>query len=345
MLSKGDLVWIDAEDIEETSTDWLWWPYIAAENINIIAGMGNEGKGLVCAHLAACVSRGRAFPFFPEKQPPGGVLWLEMEDDLGSTVVPRLKAAGAIMKNIRMLDPNSFIGLSPVQHIEAIANSIKTFQPRLVILSPMNSFLGGANVNSELEVRAAFEALRIPTIGTGCAILGIAHANKKTELTSIERISGSVAYVNYCRSVMFVATEPYTDNGQRRLVHGKWNMSTRGDDLIYKPTYVGSHPKQRDQYVRLEWDKPLEDVNVKNVFNQQDKEGKKAKETAPQWMERLLGERTSIEISELKAEAAKAGHSWRAVEVGRQRLNDKNDKHFIDSANGVWTLTKRGMDG
>lgn len=341
MLSRGELTWIDATDIEETSTDWLWWPYIAAENINIIAGMGNEGKGLVCAHLAACVSRGNAFPYFPEKHEPGGVLWLEMEDDLGSTVVPRLKAARAVMQNIRMLDPNSFIGLSPSQHIESIATSIKTFQPRLVILSPMNSFLGGANVNSELEVRAAFEALRTPTIGTGCAILGIAHANKKTELTSIERISGSVAYVNYCRSVMFVATEPFCEGGQqRRLVHGKWNMSTRGDDLLYTPKYVGSHPKQRDQYVRLEWDKPLEDVNVKSVFSQQEK---KAKETAPQWMERVLAEKTSVDIATLKEDAKKAGHSWRSVEIARQRLNDKHEELFIDSKDGIWTLGRRSF--
>lgn len=340
MLAKGELEWITASEIEKTIVDWLWWPYIAAEHINIIAGMGNEGKGLVCAHLAACVTRGRAFPNFPEKHAPGRVMWLEMEDDLGSTVAPRLEAAGADMSKVHILNPSSFIGLSASQHIDAIAKSIYTFQPRLMILSPMNSFLGGANVNSELEIRAAFEALRTPTVGTGCAILGISHANKKTELSSIERISGSVAYVNYCRSVLFVATEPYGDPGVRRLVHGKWNMSTRGDDLLYKPKYVGNHPKQRDQALRLEWDKPLEDVNVKNVFSQ-DSSSKKQKESAPQWMERFLAEKTSIDIETMKEEATKAGHSWRAVEIARQRLNEKNSGLYVKSHDGIWTLEKR----
>lgn len=336
-LSLEERLWITASDVPETKTDWLWWPYIAAEHINIIAGMGNEGKGLVCMHLAACVTKGRAFPLCAEKHEPGNVLWCEMEDDISSTIIPRMKAAGCDMQRIKILNPDEFLKISNQQHVEILENAIEDFQPRLIVLSPMNSFLGPININSEVEVRAAFERLRMPTVGTGCAIIGIAHANKKTELSAIERISGSVAYVNYCRSVILVTAE---NDQTRRFIHGKWNNSTKSPDLLYTPYYNGTDPRKRDQHVRLKWDAPLNDVDHKKAFNIPT-EAEADKEKAPQWLERILQEKGPMAIAELKELCAKAGFKWRAVEVARQRMNERNDETYIDSLDSIWTLAKR----
>lgn len=337
MLSRDNSLWISAEDIAETSTDWLWWPYIAAENVNIIAGMGNEGKGLICTHIAACVTRGRAFPLSAEKSPPSDVVWCEMEDDLGSTIKPRLKAAKADLSKVTVLKPIEFLRRSGLQAREYIGQIIEEKKPRLLILSPMNSFLGACNINSEMEVRAVFEELRSFTLGTGCAILGIAHANKKTDLQAIERISGSVAYVNFCRSVILVTAEKDGEDPQtRRFIHGKWNMSTKGSDLLYTSYYDGNDKKQRDQYVRLRWDTPLSDVDHKKAFNEEAKE--RAAQPVGEWLVSYLQEHGPTSVSALK-DAGKR-YKWGSVAQARLRLNDKNAEMQIIASNGIWTLCK-----
>lgn len=337
MLAKDESIWINAEDIEESITNWLWWPYIAAEHINIIAGMGNEGKGLVCTHIAACVTKGRAFPECPERHPPANVVWCEMEDDLGSTIKPRLKAAGADLSKVTVLHTERFLKRTASQARDYIGEVIAELKPRLLILSPMNSFLGGININDELAIRSAFEELRGCTIGYGTAILGISHANKKVELSAIERISGSVAYVNFCRSVMFVVAEPGDDPNRRRFVHGKWNMSTKGEDLIYTSYYDGHDKKQRDQYVRLRWERPLNDIDHKKTFSDEEKQ----RESTGDWVVRYLQETGPIPVAKLKEDANRLKRKWGSIEQARLRLNAQNGELMIDSTDGVWSVKKR----
>lgn len=345
MLATNDDMWILASDIPETTTNWLWWPYVACENINIIAGMGNEGKGLVCTDLAARVTRGRAFPLCAEKHPPSNVVWCEMEDDLGSTIKPRLKAAGADLSRVTILQPNIFMKKSAQQRKDYIGEIIEAKRPRLLILSPMNSFLGPINLNSEMEVRAVFEEFRGFTLGTGCAILGIAHANKKAELTSIERISGSVAYVNFCRSVIFVTSESGASPETRRFIHGKFNLSKKAPDLLYTSRYAGDDKRQRDQYVRLDWDAPLSDVDHKKAFTAANESSDgDVKETAGDWLLRVLQENGPLSIASLKDRAAKAKHKWGTIDQARVRLNNKYTEVYIDSTDGNWALAKRNID-
>ena len=334
-------IWFPAESLAISQTHWLWYPYIANEHINIIAGMGNEGKGLVCIDIAARVSRGRAFPETPEKTTKGHVLWCEMEDDIGSTIIPRLHAAGADLCEISILNQNAFLKTSDVSKLAILGDAIREKKPRLVVLSPMNSFLGSININKETEVREVFEKLRLFCEGHDCAILGIAHANKNTEVSSIERISGSVAYVNFCRSVVFVKTEN-ADKGSRRFIHGKWNMSKKGSDLLYTPTYVGDDPKQRDQFVRVTWESTLSDINHQKAFSAEMNDSDAVKETAGEFLLRTMQERTTIQTSELKLLAKANKHRMGTIEAARYRFNNRYEEHEIAStAHGTWTYKKR----
>src|SRR3990172_1098507 len=72
-------IWFPSESLAISQTHWLWYPYIANEYINIIAGMENKGKGLVCIDIAARVSRGRVFPKTLEKTTKGHVLSCQIE--------------------------------------------------------------------------------------------------------------------------------------------------------------------------------------------------------------------------------------------------------------------------
>ena len=333
--------WFPAESLATSQTHWLWYPYLANEHINIIAGMGNEGKGLVCIDIAARVSRGRAFPETPEKTIKGHVLWCEMEDDIGSTIIPRLHAAGADLREISILNPNFFLKTSDISKLAILGDAIREKKPRLVVLSPMNSFLGSININKETEVREVFEKLRLFCEGHDCAILGIAHANKNTEVSSIERISGSVTYVNFCRSVVFVKTEN-ADKGSRRFIHGKWNMSKKGSDLLYTPTYVGSDPKERDQFVRVTWEGALSDINHQKAFSAEMNDSDNTKETAGEWLLRTMQEKQTIQTSELKLLAKASKYRMGTIEAARYRFNNRYEDFTIEStSHGTWTYKRR----
>ena len=49
-------------EIEETSVDWLWYPYIPFGKVTIIQGDPGEGKTTLALNIAAILSRGERLP-------------------------------------------------------------------------------------------------------------------------------------------------------------------------------------------------------------------------------------------------------------------------------------------
>ena len=128
---------LTADMIAPKDVHWLWWPRIAAGTIAIIGARGGTGKGLMLADLAARVTTGELWPLKErEHAPQGKVLWCETEDMLAQTIVPRLIAARANLKKIVLKGPKEFFELD-------LRRYIKCNNVRLIVLSPLNSFLEG----------------------------------------------------------------------------------------------------------------------------------------------------------------------------------------------------------
>ena len=87
--------------IQETKTEWLWYPYIPYGKVTIIQGDPGEGKTTLALNIAAALTRGRTVtgetkdPITGEELYPCPVLFQTAEDGLGDTVKPRLLAADA----------------------------------------------------------------------------------------------------------------------------------------------------------------------------------------------------------------------------------------------------------
>jgi hypothetical protein len=98
-------------------------------------------------------------------------------------------------------DTKRFISLDLPAYIRA--NNV-----RLIVLSPLQAFLKSVKeLNSELEGRRALEKIRDGLQGTDCALLALAHLNKKPDLAAVERVLGSVVYTNFVRSVLMAVVE------------------------------------------------------------------------------------------------------------------------------------------
>jgi AAA domain len=223
--------------------------------------------------------------------------------------VPRLIASGADRARLWFADRACFAGLDLRAYI--LANGI-----RLIVLSPCVSFLALTDINSELGVREVLEKLQAAIEGTGCAVLGICHLNKKADLAAIERLLGSVAFSNFVRCVLLVAPENVEDR-TFRLVHAKHNLSWKGDDLLFTPKHVGEDP--RDQFVKLEWSRPAANVDAEALFDRKTKANGNAHPSAGQWLVAYLEEHGETLRADLVTAAEKEGFTENAIRKAQER--------------------------
>jgi putative DNA primase/helicase len=246
---------VPASSVAPKEMGWLWYPRIPAGMMTILGGKGARCKGQVCASLAASVSTHGAFPDGEPYAEKGHVLWCEAEDPLPEVVIPRLIAAGADLDRVDVIRVQDF--REYFARTKDLARYLRENETRLIVMSPMRSFLNGlANGNDDEAVRRVLEEVQESIEGTKCGLVGIGHLNKKVDLDAVERLLGSVAFVNFVRSVMLVEYDPESSEEDPffRLKLEKHNCATGADDLTYRSVNVGENP--RSQYVKLEWEKP-----------------------------------------------------------------------------------------
>jgi hypothetical protein len=86
---------ICAAEVQVVKLKWLYYARLAHGAITLVEGGPEKGKSTILCDFAARVSRGHSFPAETETREPGNVVMLIAEDDIATTVVPRLMAAGA----------------------------------------------------------------------------------------------------------------------------------------------------------------------------------------------------------------------------------------------------------
>ena len=174
---------------------WLWYPRIPAGRLSLLVGHPDRGKSIFAITCTAHVSQGRSWPD-GTPCPQGMVIFLEAEDSLEETIVPRLLAADADLTNIITWKER---GLS---HFAA---QLQALHPQLAVLSPLNTYLP-TNINTwhDRGVRAALQPLADMAAESGTAILGIMHPPKRQQALPIHAIVGSVAFGAVARSVLVV---------------------------------------------------------------------------------------------------------------------------------------------
>jgi hypothetical protein len=235
------------------------------------------------------------------------------EAPLAEVVVPRLIAAGADRSKVLFASRAKF---SAIKNLRAYiqANDI-----RLIVLSPMLSFLNLKDINGELGVREVLEKLQANIENLDCAVVCIAHTNKKPDLAAIERILGAVAFTNFVRAVLLTAIDD-PDEGTYRMVLAKHNLSMPTNDLILRPVYVGDDPEHRDQYVKLHWSEPENgNAAADAVFDRQRADGKPK---AVEWLRKHLKEHGETLSEHVIVAAACAGYSESAIRKAMVRRPD-----------------------
>lgn len=300
---------IRMSEVQQTEVDWLWYTYIPFGKLTIIQGNPGEGKTFFAMQLAAaCTNR----KFLPQMEPfePFNMFFQTAEDGLGDTVKPRLLSAGADLEKVLVIDDaDNPLTLAD----ERIENAIRENNARLVIIDPLQAFLGAnVDMNRANEVRSIFRRLAEVAQSTNCAIVMIGHLNKASGSQSTYRGLGSIDITAVVRSLLFIGkvrSEPTT----RVIVHEKSSLAPPGQSLAFS---LGDEKGFR--WIGA-YDISAEDLLAGG-------EGSKTElkqEQAVKLIEEFLSEGRKVSIAEINKEATERGISERTVRLARNSMGDK----------------------
>ena len=190
-------------DVQATSVRWLWYPFIAVGKIILLQGDPGDGKSTMMMHLIAELSKGGTLPDGKTIGMPQRAIYQCSEDGISDTIKPRLEKCGADCRNVAFINEETYSGLTLDD--ERIRQAIIEFRPRLVVIDPIQAYLGS---DSDLQIagraRRLMQRLGMWASMYDCAIVLIGHLNKKEGTKGLYRSLCSIDVVAAARSVLQV---------------------------------------------------------------------------------------------------------------------------------------------
>lgn len=242
---QNRLVLVRASQIECTPINWLWPQRIVGDGLTIITGPVGISKSLISVDVAGRVTTGGKWPDGTGHATQGSVLLFGAEDDAGKVVVPRLMAAGADLDRVHVCqgtamagDDNEPAAVILERHIGELRAALDEIADcRLIVFDPLPDYIN-ADENKSAEVRAALVPLARLAQEKNVAVVAILHQNKKNDLTTVQRISGSGAFAQIARVVLSIGTHPEDvdkETGKRRvMIVSKNNYGERDVGQAYE---------------------------------------------------------------------------------------------------------------
>ena len=333
---------INPEHVETKPIPWLWENKIPLEMITVFAGRQGGGKTFWSCYLAAVVTNGWNWAD-GSASPKGSALFFYGEDAVESILVPRLKAQGADLSKIRILDgfiktqDGEEVGeLELTLHVvDQIRDAIRlteqeTGEPvRLVVVDPVSNYWGGIKENDNAQVRAVLKPIQRLAAETGVAFLLITHFGKAVKEEAADKVIGSIAITAVPRTVWHLYRDK-NDKDARYFVPSK-------DNVLIDPTgvefTVNRQADGRVEIISCDLEKHADDFEAEQFDRMQERRsgrGRKPEQTeaALEWLETFLadgrkpvGSRDNPAAGSVRFEAEAAGHSIRTVDRASAELN------------------------
>lgn len=215
--------------VSETDVDWLWYPLIPYGKLTLLQGDPGCGKSTLMMNLIAAVSSGGYMPDGRRLKKPLHVIYQCSEDGLSDTIKPRLLTAGADCNNVAFLDEETdWITLND----EEIRRAIADFNAKLLVIDPVQAYLGDTDLASAAAMRKVLRQLAAWAAMYDCAVVLIGHLNKKQGSKDIYRGLGSIDLVAAARSVLHI--ERLEENDDIAVIHHvKSSLSTKSKDIFF----------------------------------------------------------------------------------------------------------------
>ncbi len=224
------------DSYEEKATEYLIPQRVPRGQITIIGGEGGSGKSLVVADMVAAVSAGRKCLLsedvpFEIAEENRIVALFNAEDDLERVMKGRLKAAGAVEKNIFSLSLAEKAFSEIRFDNPKMEKMIEDLRPSLMVFDPLQAFLDPA-VN--MAARNSMRAALAPLIGYGekygTSFVIVMHTNKMAGVYGRKRLADSSDMWDISRSVLMVGR---ASDGTRYISQEKNNFGQQAKTILF----------------------------------------------------------------------------------------------------------------
>ena len=239
-------------DLVDEPVRWAWAGHMPLGAITVIDGDPGDGKSVLTCELAARWSShlrmpdGSANPF----DGPVNVIMVCAEDHLKATVAPRLRAHGADMSRMHLINMGNEEGapFSLGVNLGDLEEVIAEHQAKIIVLDPVMAYLpDGTDSASDMSVRRALAPLMLLAARHDVLIIVVRHLNKSGHGKAIYRGGGSIAFSGLARAAFLVARHP-DDESARVLAAVKASLAPAPPSLVYR---ISTDPVRN--VARLDW--------------------------------------------------------------------------------------------
>jgi putative DNA primase/helicase len=328
--SRGPIV-TALSTVAPEEVDWLWRYRFARGKFTLLAGEPGLGKTYLLMDCAARISRGAAWPD-GGLAPLATVLYLTAEDGLGDTLRPRLDRLDGDPSKVHVLEAirepdGSRSAVSLVRDLEHLAAAIAQVRPALVVIDPINAYLGKTDTYRDSEVRSALMPIKDLIEQHRCALVAISHLSKDAQRAALHRPSGSIAFVAAARLVLALAADP-NEPDRRLLAPLKGNIEKAAPVLGFRVDGEGLH-----------WEADaVSDVDVETIFRPAAPGDRESRSDAVALLEELLSEHSAWPMPAKAVFEAGAAHgiAERTLQQAARRLGIMPRKTSGYGAAGKW---------
>ena len=337
-------------DVKMRRALFLWWPYLPLGQVVIVAGAPGHGKSQLAAMIASLASRGELIGDVTE---PSRVLMMCAEDDLATTVAPRLMAVNADMRLIDSINvvtdfPGGLTSTGmiklPGDYESVQAWASRHLNARLVVMDPVASFFDRSHstlINQ--DVRDAFDPMVAIAQTYGVTIVIVLHLNKSESRDFASRIAESHGFQALARSVLALGPDPDDRDGAR----GSRKIIAVTKANLVKPGAYGIRCEVRSVTL-THTDPPIETSTLallgKCEISADDLLMPSAERSerigAVEWLTDFVGDRW-VKVGEVRKAAISDGLSWRTISRARTGGGFQSAKQ-PGVEHGPWWIAARG---
>lgn len=262
-------------DVEEEEIDWVWYPYVARNELTILEGDPGLGKSYMAQMLAKHIVDGQPLPCPPNckklKPIKGRIAYFDIENHPNSVTKKRLRWNGCINLKDYVQEDHPF-SIDDEETLLKVHEAIEKLRPTIVFFDTLNTYIGSADIHKSSESQQAMANFLEIARRYNCAVVVLRHLTKSTKgVSAIYRGQGSIAFTGLARVVITVGRVPEDlsdDKHLRALAVTKINVTEAPPCLTFA---IRRTPELRDNDKSIfEWGDYI-DLNADEMVSMEPK--------------------------------------------------------------------------